>query len=137
MSISRTAIPLLAHAVYLIKEKNEFIESRNILKEGRFNITFLGYSLLMFHNVFILLVNGLRPDWFSCQKYLALVNIKLRSNSSAELFARQSKSSLLLIRSLVQQNVKEKTVEAIELCKAFMPSATPNNKTEFLELYAT
>ncbi|XP_037044257.1 tetratricopeptide repeat protein 37 [Bradysia coprophila] len=115
MSIGRTAIPLLANAVYLIKEKNEFIESRNILNE----------------------VNGLRPDWFSCQKYLALVNIKLRANSLAELFARQSKSSLLLIRSLLRQNVKEKTDEAVELCKILIPSATPSNMTEFLELHAT
>lgn len=81
-------------------------------------------------------VNGLRPDWYSCQKYLALVNIKLRANSLAELFARQSKSSLLLIRSLVQQNVKEKIIEAVDLCKILMPSVAPANKTELMELYA-
>lgn len=66
-----------------------------------------------------------------------MVNIKLRANSLAELFARQSKSSVLLIKSLVQQNVKEKTVEAVELCKALLPTATPHLKTDILELYAT
>lgn len=96
-----------------------------------------GHSSYGFLNDLNFLVNGLRPDWYSCQKYSALVNIKLRANTLAELFARQSKSSLLLIRSLLQQNVKEKTAEAIELCTMLMPSVTPNNKTELLELYAT
>lgn len=80
--------------------------------------------------------NGLRPDWFSCQKYLALVNLKLRANSLAELFARQSKSSLMLIRSLLQQNVKEKTDEAVELCNILIPSESPSSRTELLELNA-
>ncbi|KAJ6641678.1 Tetratricopeptide repeat protein 37 [Pseudolycoriella hygida] len=115
MVVSRSAIPLLANAVYLVKEKNEFIESRNILIE----------------------VNSLRPDWYSCQKYSALVNVKLRANTLAELFARQSNTTLLLIRSLVQQNLNEKTVEVVEICRTLLPSVAPTDKTELLELYAT
>lgn len=63
--------------------------------------------------------------------------MKLRADSMAESFARQSKSSLLLIRSLLQQNVKDKTIEAIEQCQLEISSATENTKTELLELNAT
>lgn len=138
MEISRTAIPLLANAVYLITEKSEFIESRSILNEGATHSEFWFNFLYKSHTPSsYCLVNGLRPDWFSCQKYLAVVNLKLRANSLAESYARQSKSSLLLIRSLVQQNLQGKLNDAVDQCKLFEPKVTAKDKTEFLELYAT
>ena len=75
-------------------------------------------------------VNEIQENWSTCLIYLYKTHIKLNALVEAEFLIREKLkiNNSLLIKVLVGQETKDKSLEAIKLCKEILPSVEDNGE---------
>lgn len=101
--------------------KFSYMDARDVLLKGKNHTQTIGHSFI----VITYLVNDQQPNWNICLKQLAFIYKICTAWTLAEYFQKKTKIvDVELAKSLSEQNVKEKTLEAIQLCKELLPTAT-------------